>query len=248
MQEHIHLSNHPPETPFDLISEEADDLLTEARAWADGQPVETQAQADDVSRLIDGLRKLAKAAEDARKEEVRPYDDAKAAVQAKYAPLFADPKTKKPGRVFAAIDALKATLVPFLRKLDEEKREAERKAREEAEAKLREAQEAARAAAANDLAAREEAEAKIAEAEAAEAVAKAAAKDKAHASGGERAMGLRTRHVGRIDDLSAAVRHYWRQDETPFRDLVQRLVDADVRAGRRGDAIPGVTVVEERVL
>lgn len=238
----------PNATPFDLIEESANDLLTEARNWADGQSVETQGQADEVSRLIDELRKIARAADDARKDEVKPYDEAKAAVQAKYAPLFADPKTKKPGRVFAAIDALKATLTPFLRKLDEEKREAERKAREEAEAKMREAQEAVRAAAASDLAAKEEAEAKIAEAEAAEAAARAAAKDKAHATGGERAIGLRTRHVGTITDLNAAVKHYWSTHRGEFEDLVQRLVDADVRAGRRGDMIPGVAIVEERVL
>jgi len=243
--EPVHIPNA---TPFDLIEESANDLLTEARNWADGVPVETQAQADDVSRLIDELRKVAKAADDARKDEVKPFDEAKAKVQAKYAPLFADPKTKTPGRVFTAIDALKAALTPYLRKLDEAKREAERTAREEAEAKMREAQEAARAAAASDLAAREDAEAKIAEAKAAEAAVAAAARDKAHASGGERAMGLRTRHVGTITDLNAAAAFYWRQDAAPFRDLVQRLVDADVRAGRRGDAIPGVAIVEERVL
>ena len=97
----IHLSNA---TPFDLIAEDADGLLTEARNWADGQPVASQAQADDVSRLIEALRLNAKAADDARKEENRPHDEAKAAVQAKYAPLWADPKTKAPGKVFKAID------------------------------------------------------------------------------------------------------------------------------------------------
>ena len=66
--------------------------------------------------------------------------------------------------------------------------------------------------------------------------------------GGERAVGLRTKHVGTITDLNEAIRFYWRQNDTPFRDLVQRLVDADVRAGRRGDMIPGVTITEERVL
>src|SRR5690606_18229099 len=125
-----------------------------------------------------------KAADDARKEENRPFDEAKAKVQAKYAPLFAPPTNKQAGKVFKAIDALKATLAPFLRKLDEEKREAERVAREAADKAARDAAEAMREAAANDLGAREEAEAKVAEAEAAQKAASAAARDKAHATGG----------------------------------------------------------------
>lgn len=241
----IHIPNA---TPFDLISEDASDFLTECRNWCDGTGVETQAQADEVSRLLDHGRKLAKAAEEARKEENKPHDEAKAAVQAKYAPLFADPKTKTPGQVFKAMDALKATLAPFLQKQEAAKREAERLAREEADRKACEAAEAMRQANAANMEAREAAEAMVREAESAARIAKQAAADKAHATGGERAIGLKTRFVGTIADLNAAARFYWRQDETPFRELVQKLVDADVRAGRRGDMIPGVEIVQERTL
>lgn len=241
--EPIHIPNA---TPFDLISESASDLLTEAHNWADGSAVETQAQADEVSRLIEELRQIAKAADEARKEENRPFDEAKAKVQARYAPLFADPKTKTPGKVFSAIEALKASLAPFLRKLDEEKREAERKAREEAEAKARAAQEAMRQAAANDLAAREEAEAKIAEAEAAAKAASAAAKDKAHATGGSRAMGLRTVWRAYLIDAHAAAAHYWRTNPDAFNAVLQKLADEDVRSGKR--QVPGFDIQEERVL
>lgn len=237
----------PNATPFDLIAEDADDLLTEAHAWADGAPVETQAQADDVSRLIEALRLNAKAADDARKEENRPHDEAKAAVQSKYAPLWADPKTKAPGKVFKAIDALKATLAPFLRKLDEEKREAERIAREAAEAKAREAAEAMRAANAADLDAREAAEAKVAEAEEAAKAAKAAAGDKAHASGGSRAMGLRTKWTAKVTNVREAAAHYWRINPGAFDALIQKLADDDVRSGKRS-GVPGIEFVEERVL
>lgn len=238
----------PNATPFDLISEDAQDFLLEARNWADGSGVESQKQADEVSRLIDHGRKLAKAADDARKDENKPHDEAKAAVQAKYAPLFADPKTKTPGQVFKAVDALKATLAPFLQKQEAEKHEAERVAREEADRKAREAAEALRQANAADLEAREAAEEKIREAEDAQRAAKIAANDKAHATGGERALGLRTKHTGVILDLNEAVKFYWRQDDRPFRELVQRMVDADVRAGRRGSSIPGVEIREERTL
>lgn len=238
----------PNATPFDLIAEDAADFLLETGNWCDGAGVENQQQADEVSRLIDHGRKLAKAAEDARKEENRPHDDAKAAVQAKYAPLFADPKTKSPGKVHKAVDTLKATLAPFLRKQEEAKREAERLAREEAQRKAAEAAEAMRQANAANLAERDAAEAKVAEAEAAAQAARKAEKDKAHATGGDRAIGLRTKPVGTINDLSEAIKFYWRRDDRPFRELVQKLVDADVRAGRRGASIPGVAITEERVL
>lgn len=241
--EPIHLTNA---TPFDLIAESADDLLTEARAWADGAEIANQAQADDVSRLIEDLRLNAKAADDARKEENRPHDEAKAKVQTKYAPLWADPKTKQPGRVFKAIDALKATLAPFLRKLDEEKREAERVAREVADKAARDAAEAMRQAAANDLGAREEAEAMVAQAEAAQKVAKAAAGDKAHAVGGSRAMGLRSVWRANMTDATAAARHYWTVNPDAFNAVLQKLADDDVRCGKR--QIAGFDVVEERIL
>lgn len=241
--EPIHLSNS---TPFDLIAETADDLLTEAHAWAGGSAVETQAQADDVSRLIEDLRQIAKAADDERKVENKPHDDAKAAVQAKYAPLFADPKVKAPGKVFKAIDALKATLQPYLARLDAEKREAERVAREAADKAARDAAEAMRAAAANDLAAREEAEALIADAEAAQKVVKAASADKAHALGGTRAMGLRSVWRATLTDQHAAAAHYWRTNPDAFTALLQKLADDDVRCGKR--AVPGFDITEERVL
>lgn len=242
--EPIHLSNS---TPFDLIAEHIEDLLTEAHNWADGQAVEKQEQADAVSRLIEELRTAAKDADAERVRENKPFDDGKATVQAKYAPLIADPKTKNPGKVWKAIDALKATLQPFLAKLDAEKREAERIAREAAEAKAREAQEAMRAAATSDLAAREEAEAKIAEAEAAAKAASAASKDKAHAVGGSRAMGLRSVWRAAIIDAHAAAGHYWRTNPEAFNAVLQKLADDDVRGGKRS-GIPGVEIIEERVL
>lgn len=241
--EPIHLPNA---TPFDIIAESINDLLTEVHNWADGSAVETQEQADAVSRLIDELRQNAKAADEERKRECEPFDTGKAAVQAKYAPLIADPKTKNPGKVWKAIDALKSSLAPYLAKLDAEKREAERIAREAAEAKAKEAAEAIRAAAASDLAAREAAEAKVKEAEAAQAAAKAATKEKAHATGGSRAMGLRTVWRADMIDPHAAARHYWTVNPAAFNAVLQKLADDDVRAGKR--TIPGFDVVEDRVV
>lgn len=236
----------PNATPFDLIADHLEDLITEARNFADGEPVANQGQADAVSALIESLRIAAKDADAERVRENEPHDKAKAAVQAKYAPLIADPKNKNPGKVWKAIDALKACLQPFLAKLDAEKREAERVAREAADKAARDAADAMRAAAANDLQAREEAEALIAQAEAAQKVAKAAAGDKAHATGGSRAMGLRSVWKATRDNTQTAARHYWSVNPDAFDAVVQKLADDDVRAGKR--SIPGFTITEERVL
>lgn len=240
----IHLANA---TPFDLIAEHLEDLIAEARNFADGEPVASQGQADAVSALIENLRIAAKDADAERVRENEPHDKAKAAVQAKYAPLIADPKNKNPGKVWKAIDALKACLQPYLAKLDAEKREAERVAREAADKAAADAAEAMRQAAANDLGARDAAEAKVADAEAAQKAADAAAKDKAHAVGGSRAMGLRSVWKAAVTDQHAAAGHYWRTNPDAFLGLLQKLADDDVRCGKRG-GIPGVEITEARVL
>jgi hypothetical protein len=69
--------------------------MVEAKNFCDGAAIENQAQADTVARLIDDFRAAQKAADDARKEEARPFDEGKAAVQEKYAVLIADTKAQK---------------------------------------------------------------------------------------------------------------------------------------------------------
>lgn len=241
--EPIHLTNA---TPFDLIADHLEDLIAEARNFADGEPVSNQGQADAVSALIESLRIAAKDADAERVRENKPHDDAKAAVQAKYAPLIADPKNKNPGKVWKAIDALKACLQPYLAKLDAEKREAERVAREAADKAAKDAADAMRAAAANDLQAREQAEALIAAAEVMQGIAKAAAGDKAHATGGSRAMGLRSVWKAELKDAQIAAGFFWKRDPSVFNAFLQKLADEDVRAGKR--SIPGFDVTEARVL
>ena len=120
----------PNATPYDLIADHLADLITEARNFADGEPVANQGQADAVSALLESLRIAAKDADAERVRENKPHDDAKAAVQARYNVWIAPSTNKVPGKVFKAIDALKACLQPYLAKLDAEKREAERIARE----------------------------------------------------------------------------------------------------------------------
>lgn len=237
----------PNATPFDLIIESVEDLMLEARNYADGEAITNQAQADEVSRIIDGLNKNAKALDDTRIIEKAPLDQQIKTIQDRYNIWIADRKNKTPGKVWKAVDALKATLQPFLAEQDRIKREAEEKARAEAGAAQRAAQEAMRAAEASNLAAREEAEKVFKAAEEAARVAKAASKDKAHATGGARAMGLRSVWKAELTDERAAARHFWKRNPAAFTALLQNLAEDEVRQGKR-DGVPGVRIYEERVL
>lgn len=233
--------NSPPD-PFTAIEVHVSDLMTEAKNWCDGTPIENQQQADTVAKLIDEFRAAAKAADEARKEEARPFDEGKAKVQEKYAVLIADTKTQK-GQIVRALEALKATLTPWLQKLERERREAEEKARLEAEAKAKAAAEAMRATSTADLEGREEAESLVAAAEAAEAEAARIAKDKAHARGDGRAIGLRKFYRPVLTDRKAALIHYAGTRPDDIVALLCRLAETDVREGKR--QIPGFDVVEE---
>lgn len=242
----IHLgANNPPEaTPFEAVRVHIEDLLTEAHNWADGTVVETQAQADEASRLIDDLRKAAKTADELRVTENEVFDKGKAAVQAKYAPLIADPKTKNPGKVWKAIDALKATVQPFLAKLEADRLAAAEAARRAAEEAQRVATEAARAALASDLGAQEAAEELVFAAKEADAQARRIENARSQARGGERAMGLRSYWSPELTDPKVALLHYVKIDPEAVKTFLLTLAKADVQRGLR--TIPGFIVNEEK--
>ncbi len=173
----------PNMTPFEALTLNLDDLLTEARNWADGEPVATQDQADAVAALIDQINQGGKALEAERVAEKKPLDDAIKAIQDRYN-VYLAPLTNKAvkGKVPLAVEALRAAVRPFLLAKEAELEEQRRRAREEAEAKAREAAEAARAAAASDLTAKEAAEAIQREAEAAAKAAEEEARANAEAA------------------------------------------------------------------
>jgi hypothetical protein len=77
----------PNATPFDLIADHLEDLISEARIFADGEPVSNQGQADAVSALIEDLRLAAKDADAERVRENEPHDKANAAVHLHIASL-----------------------------------------------------------------------------------------------------------------------------------------------------------------
>lgn len=229
-------ANNPPVDPFDGFKAHFEDLRTEAGNWLDGTAIETQAQADEVSRLMDEFRKASKDADKARAEEKKPHDDAAKAVQAKWKPLLDSAEL--------AVTLCKKTLAPWLQKLEDEKRAAAEAARKEAEEKAAAAAAAMRAASDTDLGAREAADALVEQAKAAELAANRAEKDRAHASGGSRATTLRSYFTPVLTDPKAALMHYVARRPDDVKEFLVGLAKQEVAAGSR--AIPGFEVQEER--
>ena len=227
--------NGPPQSPFEAVKVNIEDLYLEARNFLDGEPIASEAMADAVETLLDKIREAEKAADEARKEEARPFDEGKAEVQARYAPLIGSNKSVK-GMTVRAIEACKAALAPWRQEQERIRLEAARKAREEAEKKAAEA--AALSRAADDLIAKERAERAVKEAEQA---AKAANKaDKAATTG----TGLRSYFRPELVDGVEALRHYWKTRPDAMLAAAMALAKEDVQAGKR--QIPGFNVIEER--
>jgi len=236
--------NNPPEaTPFDLSKQEIDDLVMEAKNWLDGLPIRSQDEADQIGALIDGLRKAISAADARRVEENKPFDEGKAAVQAKYAPLIADTKREK-GAAVRALEACKVTLTAWLTKVEDEKRAAAEAARKEAEEKAAIAQAAIRAASGADFATKEDAEDLLRQAKQAEKVAKKVEAAPVGAFGGSRAVGLRRSWKPVLTDATEAARWAWRDKRGELEAFLVDLAEKEVRTGAR--SIPGFDVIEER--
>lgn len=236
--------NNPPEpTPFEAMRDEINDLYLEARNWCDGTKIESQAQADKVAELVNMIRAAAKRADDLRKEESKPHDDAKAEIQARYNELIGQTK-QVTGLTVKSLDALKSLMAPWLEEIDRKQREeADRKRREAEEAARKAQEELAAARAAADLEAREKADEAIKAAEQAQKEASRAEKAKANAKGGSgKAMGLRTDYIAVVDNYTDAGRYLWARHRDEFHALIDKLAQAEVKQGRRD--IPGVTVNE----
>jgi hypothetical protein len=236
-------NNPPEETPFELSRDEITDLYDEAANWLDGEPVTTQEVADKIGKLMTDIRAAVKRADERRKDETRPLDEAKAEIQTRYNALIGETKSVT-GKAPMALDVCKKALAPFLDEQDRIKKEAARIAAEDAAAKRKAAEDAFRASSVADLAKREEAERLAKEADRATKDAAKAAKDRGRVNGGGRAISSRTYYVAEVTDANAFARHVWiayREEMQEFLDgLAQRLVDRKVRD------IPGVTVTEDK--
>lgn len=233
----------PPATPFEQSREEIEALCMEASNWLDGDGVNTQADADAVGKLLDLIRQAISRADDHRKAEAKPFDDAKAEIQARYNPLIQDGKNAK-GKAVLAAETCKAALAPFLMKQEAEKRAVADAARKEADAKAAAAEELMRRTSQLALADRQRAEDLLQEAKRAEAAATKAENDKAHAKGGARSVTLRTRWRAEVTDMKEYARFVWSESHGELLTFLEELAQRQVNAGRR--SLPGVTIHEER--
>lgn len=229
------LKNAPAE-PSVLFAEEIDDLMAEARQWLDGEPISTEQQAEGVSSLLNRLRRVSKGADEARKAEKEPHLEAGRAVDAKWKPITS--------KADLAAATCKQALAPWLQRIEDENRQIAEAAQREADRLAQIAREAHRGASGN-LAATEDAERLLKAAKAAEKGASRASKAKAHATGGERAVGLRSVWTPTLTDACAALKHYRETQPSELKSWLVEQAEKDVRAGAR--SIPGFTIEESRV-
>ncbi len=234
--------NGAPADPLDAISIHVESLFETAQGFLNGEPIASEEEAADVAKLIADTRQIKADAEAIRKSEAKPFDDGKAAVQARWTPITDDKK----GRCALIIQTALRVQTAWLAKVEAKKQEEARLARvaaEEAQAKAIELQ---RAADATNLEARAAADAAIEEAAALDRVANRAEKSKAQAKGGEaKAIGLVSVWSATITDRRAALNYYIQRNPDDFVELIQSLADHEARHGPRNAA--GVDFKEERV-
>lgn len=222
--------NLPPDL---AVFQEIDDLFGEALNWADGEPITSEEMHDAVTKLYDGLHDAGKRADELRKEEKKPHDEAIKEIQDRFNP-YVQPKK---GKVDLGKSALGDLLAAWRAEVQRKKAaEAARIAEEAAKAK-REAEDAIRATSGN-LEARVQAEELLAHAKSAEKQAKRA--DKAATTG----TGLRTVWVATLENDEAALEWAYGRDPARFTALVQSMADEAVRLGAR--SVPGFVVAEEK--
>lgn len=238
--------NNPPETgTFESVKAELEDLRTEARNWLDGAEIESQQQADVVGRLLGMVRDAATKAEKQREAEKKPFADAANEVQARYNTLTG--KTQKVTGVAVILDnALSLATQGWLRKQKAiQDAEAER-LRIEADAATQKAREAFKSSqASTDLDEREGALAEIDRAREAAFALKQVEAAKPQIQVGNRNAGLKTQQVPEIEDLRAALRHYFADRPEEFRELVLKFAKDDLRSKK--PSAPGIKIVEDLV-
>lgn len=224
----------PAPTPFETLTTRITDLYGEAKLWLDGDPITTDQQHDTLIDLVEQLRAAQRELDALRKEEAKPHDEAKTAIQARYNKYI----QKKKGIADIAIATANDVLSPYLYAKQQEKVEADRKAREEAERKQAEARSAMQASR-GDLEAREKAERLAQVAKAAERAATKVAKAPA-------TKGARTVWDTEITDMKLAGRAMWKANPDRFRELTLQLGREAVRGGAR--EIEGFEITERRVV
>jgi hypothetical protein len=228
----------PVPDPFDAFDTHLGDLFVESRNFLDGAGVNSEAEAEAVSKLLDLLRTASKDADKARAAEKKPHDDAGKVVQARWRPLI--------DRADMAIDTCKRVLGPWLQRKAAEQAALAEAARKEAETKAQAAAEAMRRADVTDLTAREGAEILVKEAAKAEAAAKLAESARPQATGGARATTLRIYYHPELVDAREALFHFAKTRPEAIKAALLELAEVEIRNGAR--SIPGFTIIAKQTV
>jgi regulator of extracellular matrix RemA (YlzA/DUF370 family) len=206
--------------PLAALAIEAGDLVDEADGLTD---IVNQAQADAVQKLIDDAKDSGKAIDAAKAVEKRPHLDANIAIEERYKPVKAMADKAK--------DTAQRKLTPWLLKLDADRREVEKLAREKADAL---AAEALTKHQSDDLHDQLEAEADIA----------AAAKLTASANKiAKQATGLRTVWDMELTDPVAFGKWAWGHRNAQYKSALYELA----RNEQNGFEMPGITWTARKV-
>lgn len=221
-------------TPFEEIEHEIAELYDQIAGITS---IENEDQHAQVTKLLADLHGAGLRAEALRVAEVKPHQDAEAAVQLRYHPLIGNTKKGK-GKVVRGKEVLQDILAPWRQRVADEKSAAARKAAEEAEAERVAAIEAMRASS-GDLEAREQAEQQLVSAEMAEKIAKRANKE---ATTG---LGLRTVWTAKIVDQRAAVLSAMKREPEKFLELALEIGKRAATSGVR--SLDGYEVYSERL-
>ena len=220
-------------TPFDEIEHEIAELYDQIAGITS---IENEDQHAQVTKLLADLHGAGLRAEALRVAEVKPHQDAEAAVQLRYHPLIGNTKKGK-GKVVRGKEVLQELLAPWRQRVADEKASAARKAAEEAEVERVAAIEAMRASS-GDIEAREQAEQMLEAFNQAERFAKNAAKD---ATTG---LGLRTVWTAEIVDKRSAVLSAMNREPQAFLDLALSIAQSAARSGVR--EMTGFRIYSER--
>jgi hypothetical protein len=223
-------ANNPP--AFDAFSLALDDAYDTAKDFLDGKPIANQGEADSIGRIVGEVKRIKRDADAARAEEKAPHLVATRAVDDRWRPLTERAET--------ILKAAQAPLTAYLNKLADEQREAEVKAREEAARKAQEAIEASRQAGGTIEAVERARELEKAADKAAKEAAKTG-RQKAHVTGADRAIGLRTYKVATVTDHAALLKWIKANDPAPLRAWLEEYARKALPA-----ELPGTTVITER--
>ena len=226
-----------PSDPFEALKLEIQDKLEQAQNWLKTAPkTPTETEANMARNMQAALLQLNKRADAMHRAEKQPHLDAGRTVDAKF----------EFRKVVASVaDRLRDVFTTFM-KAEEVRQRAEAQKKFEEERRKAEEERKAVVEARKRLEHQDPALALISEPELLPDVPLAPEPVKIQVGGGiGRKAGLKSIYSGKIVDWQKVLQHFAGHQQV--RDLLQKLVDADVRLNKAQCSIPGVEVLEERV-